>query len=53
MNTTQAISNGTFVGEFEGNLLFRYECEEAEKEYEKEGKPISIFEVFYPNNNGY
>lgn len=51
VKTTQAIPNGSFVCEFEGNLLSRHECEEAEREYEKEGKAVYILEVCYPKHN--
>ena len=48
VKTTQAIPNGSFVCEFEGNLLSRHECEEAEGEYEKEKKAVYILGVCYP-----
>ena len=48
MRALKAIRSGTFVCEFKGNLLSKAECEEAEKEYEREGKPVYILEV--PNH---
>ena len=45
MRTSKAIKNGEFVLEFEGNLLTKSQCEEAEKEYEKDGKPVYILEA--------
>ena len=38
----QQIKTGSFVCEFEGNLP---ECEEAEREYAREGKLVYILEV--------
>lgn len=37
--------SGSFMLEFEGNLLTQQECEAAEQEYEREGKPVYILEV--------
>ena len=44
----QQFKSGSFVCEFEANLLSKAECEEAEKEYVEEGKPVYILEVYIP-----
>ncbi|CAI8001763.1 hypothetical protein GBAR_LOCUS3258, partial [Geodia barretti] len=41
----QQFKSGSFVCEFEANLLSKAECEEAEKEYVEEGKPVYILEA--------
>lgn len=45
VRTLEAVKNGSFLCEFEGNLLTKEECEEAEREYSSEGKPVYILEV--------
>ena len=42
------IRSRTFVCEFEGNLLSKAQCEEAEREYERGGKAVYILQV--PNH---
>ena len=44
----ESIKSGQFVCEFEGNLLTKGECEEAEKEYKRAGKAVYILEGACP-----
>ena len=41
----QPFKSSSFDCEFEGNLLSKAECENTEKEYEAEGKPVYILVV--------
>ena len=45
VRAVQPFKSRSFVCEFEGNLLSKAECEQAEKEYEAEGKRVYILEV--------